>query len=523
MTTGAESDLESHARGRLGTTLRRKYRLDAVIGVGGMAVVFKATHRNQAEFAVKMLHPELSLLEDVRTRFVREGYAANSVKHPGVVLVVDDDVAEDGAAFLVMELLDGAACESLWERHGGKMPVGAACAIIHQLLDVLTAAHAKGVIHRDLKPANLFVLADGRVKVLDFGIARVRDAAAGRATATGMLLGTPAFMGPEQALGKSSEIDAKTDLWAVGATLFTLISGSLVHHGDNGQQLMINAATQRARSLAEVAPHVAKEIVAVVDRALAFERSERWESAAAMAEALSKAWELSAGAPLSRSVLAGLVGKDPEPAAAPATAKRAASDAFTPTVLGPSETRPNELESSPTVLADSARGGSPALSGFEKPDTSTATATELPSLARSANKTSSAIVAAVALGMAATLGLLAVGKFGRGGTSPTTSPAAAASPPPPSAAPTPAEGASVAPTASTGARTAASSVPSPRMTAASTEALSAPAVRSTAPPRATAAPAAQRRVSPTVGPVAPPTPATAATDPLPAPPRMGVK
>src|SRR5580692_8729612 len=114
--------LEERANGRLGTVLRGKYRLDRVLGVGGMAVVYKATHRNQAEFAIKMLHPELSLNQDVRTRFLREGYAANSVKHPGAVRVVDDDIAEDGAAFLVMELLDGEGVEALWERANHRVP-----------------------------------------------------------------------------------------------------------------------------------------------------------------------------------------------------------------------------------------------------------------------------------------------------------------------------------------------------------------------------------------------------------------
>ena len=102
-------ELNMRARARLGTTLRGKYTLERVLGAGGMAVVYKAVHRNRAEFAVKMLLPELSDDAEVRTRFLREGYAANSVKHPGVVAIVDDDVAEDGAAFIVMELLDGRA------------------------------------------------------------------------------------------------------------------------------------------------------------------------------------------------------------------------------------------------------------------------------------------------------------------------------------------------------------------------------------------------------------------------------
>src|SRR5215831_9583150 len=108
--------LLERAKARLGTVLRDKYRLDRVLGVGGMAAVYKATHRNSAEYAVKMLHPELSLDNEIRTRFLREGYAANSVKHPDAVRIHDDDVAEDGSAFLVMELLDGVSVEDLWER-----------------------------------------------------------------------------------------------------------------------------------------------------------------------------------------------------------------------------------------------------------------------------------------------------------------------------------------------------------------------------------------------------------------------
>jgi serine/threonine protein kinase len=157
-----EHELEAQARTRIGTVLREKYRLDAILGVGGMAVVYKATHRNKAEAAVKMLHPELCARQSVRTRFLREGYAANSVKHPGAVRVVDDDVAEDGAAFLVMELLYGISADHLLEQPGGPPPLGVTLAIGLQLLDVLAAAHANGIVHRDVKPANLFLTAPVR-------------------------------------------------------------------------------------------------------------------------------------------------------------------------------------------------------------------------------------------------------------------------------------------------------------------------------------------------------------------------
>ena len=285
--SSSESEFEAYARTRIGKVLREKYTLDGVIGLGGMAVVYKATHRNQAEFAVKMLHPELSIRAEVRTRFVREGYAANSVKHPGVVLVVDDDVADDGAAFLVMELLHGVPCDVLLERCGGSLPGPVAIAIVHQLLDVLAAAHAKGIVHRDLKPANLFVTPE-RLKVLDFGIARFRDVAVNSATMSGMVLGTPAFMPPEQAMASSNDIDALTDLWAVGATLFTMLCGRFVHEGENATQIMIKAATQPARSLASAAPHLPPGLIQFVDRALAFDKRNRWPDAAVMRTELER-------------------------------------------------------------------------------------------------------------------------------------------------------------------------------------------------------------------------------------------
>jgi serine/threonine-protein kinase len=300
-----EEALSVRAQARLGTTLRGKYRLDRVLGIGGMATVFAATHRNQAELAVKLLHPELSLREDLKKRFLREGYVGNSVKHPGAVLVVDDDIAEDGSAFLVMELLRGKSLEELWERSGRRLSSRVVVSIVLQLLEVLAAAHEKAIVHRDLKPANIFLTADGTVKVLDFGIARLRDAALGseHATRTGTLMGTPAFMAPEQAQAIAAEIDGQTDLWAAGATMFTLLSGELVHDGENSSQLLIRAGTARARPLLKVAPEVEPAIADVVDRALTFEKAGRWPSALAMREALQAAATTAFGSAPGRDVL----------------------------------------------------------------------------------------------------------------------------------------------------------------------------------------------------------------------------
>jgi hypothetical protein len=302
----SNTELEQRAAGRIGTVLCGKYRIDKVLGAGGMAVVFAATHRNQKRVAIKMLHPELSINEQLRTRFLREGYAANTVDHPGAVAVLDDDTAEDGAAFLVMERLEGEEVDRLWEKWGRHLPSEVVLAIAGQLLDVLVAAHAKSIIHRDIKPSNLYITHDGTVKVLDFGIARVRDAASHAgpsATSTGMMLGTPAFMAPEQALGKSKEMDGTTDVWSVGATMFALLAGEFVHTGESVTELVIFVATQQARSLATIAPHVDPRIVDIVDRALAFKKEDRWPSAAAMGDVVRAAYLAIYGTKLNKEPL----------------------------------------------------------------------------------------------------------------------------------------------------------------------------------------------------------------------------
>jgi serine/threonine protein kinase len=290
--TSDETDLVGNASSRIGTTLHGKYEINQVLGIGGMGVVYAATHRNGKRFAIKLLHPELSRRKDIRTRFLREGYVANAVNHPGVVSVLDDDVAEDGSAFLVMELLDGNTVEALGARPGSRLPLREALGIAYQLLDVLDAAHTKTIVHRDIKPANLFVLRDGQVKVLDFGLARLRDATTSlETTRTGEQMGTPAFMAPEQARGDVKKVDSRTDIWAAGATLFMALSGCIVHEGANARQVMVLAATVPARSLASVVPDAPTAVVELLAKALAYDMDARWQSAAAMRDAIAAAHE----------------------------------------------------------------------------------------------------------------------------------------------------------------------------------------------------------------------------------------
>jgi serine/threonine-protein kinase len=159
-----------------------------------------------------------------------------------------------------------------------------------QVLDVLAAADARNIVHRDIKPANLFLTTTGLVKVLDFGVARMRDVHGPHTTHSGVALGTPAFMAPEQAIGRTEDVGGRTDLWALGATIFALLTGRAVHEASSGQQQMVYAATRSADSLATIDPAVPAPVVAMVDRALAFHPHARWENAAAMRWALREAY-----------------------------------------------------------------------------------------------------------------------------------------------------------------------------------------------------------------------------------------
>jgi serine/threonine-protein kinase len=282
--------VRARSRRRLGRVLCRKWRLDALLGVGGMAAVYAATHRNGSRVAVKILHPELLANAQARTRFLREGYVANAVGHEGAVRVLDDDTAEDGSLFLVTELLEGETLERRRRREGRLSEDDVLC-IADQLLEVLAAAHTRGIVHRDLKPENVLVTRAGRVKVLDFGIARLRELSrASRATKSDATLGTPPYMPPEQARGLWDEVDGRADLWAVGANMFYLLTGREVHKGRTTNELLLSAMTAPAERVESVLPTIDPAVAQVVDRALAFERDERWPDAGAMREAVRRAY-----------------------------------------------------------------------------------------------------------------------------------------------------------------------------------------------------------------------------------------
>jgi serine/threonine-protein kinase len=273
------------AQMRVGQLVRGRWRLDMLLGVGGMAAVYEATHRNGKRVALKMLHSEVSTNSEVRQRFVDEGYAANRVGHPGAVSVIDDDVAEDGSAFLVMDLLEGETIETRLLRRGKLWP-GEVLPITYALLDVLAAAHDKAIVHRDIKPDNVFVTREGKVKLLDFGIARMIEPGRPRTTKSGATMGTPAFMPPEQARGRWDLLDGRTDLWAVGATMYIQLTGHQVREADTPNEELLLAMTEPAPSLGELRPDLPPALIELVDKALAFEQEDRWPNARAMQAAV---------------------------------------------------------------------------------------------------------------------------------------------------------------------------------------------------------------------------------------------
>lgn len=271
------------ARDRLGQTLGGKYVLEDVLGVGGTAVVYRAKRPDGSIVALKMLHDYLGASEEVCRRFQREAYVANVLDHPGTVRVLDDGSTDDGVPYLVLELLEGESVEERRLRFGGQLPLDEVFSIADQLLAVLEIAHAKSVVHRDIKPSNLFVNEALELKVLDFGIARMVDeVSSATSTKTGQMVGTPAFMPPEQALSRPRDVDARTDLWAVGATMFTLLSGHHVHLAESSSEHLVKAATVPARSLAKALPGVPANVESLVAKALAFSKDDRWPDARTM-------------------------------------------------------------------------------------------------------------------------------------------------------------------------------------------------------------------------------------------------
>jgi serine/threonine-protein kinase len=285
------SQKNAWARSLVGRTLGRRYRLERLLGVGGMGAVYEAIHRSMdRRVAVKVLLPTIAEDADFVERFEREARAAATVAGPGVPQLFDLDVDVDEGPFLVMELLEGEGLDQRLEREGS-LPPKTAVALVIQLLETLAPVHARGIVHRDLKPANIFLAKaeDGseRIKILDFGIARLLfgpDSVA-KLTQPGAAVGTPSYMAPEQ-LRADPDVDGRADLYSVGIVLYQALSGRLPHPQSSMQALIAAVITGMPVHLASVCPSLPKALVDAVHRALSVVPSERFTDASAMRAAL---------------------------------------------------------------------------------------------------------------------------------------------------------------------------------------------------------------------------------------------
>ena len=278
---------------RFGEVLASKYRLEDLLGSGGMGHVYRAVDEHGGGLvAIKVLRIEHAENAQVVDRFLREARAANLVKHPNVVQVFDVGKEADGTPFLVQELLVGEDLAQLVARRGGKLPVEEACDLLLPVIDAVAEAHAHGVVHRDIKPENVYLANGPRgpiPKLLDFGISKVR-APDLQATEVGMLMGTPAYMAPEQVQG-ARDADARSDVWGLGVMMFELIAGRMPFDAQDLATLFIAVATRDAPSLLDVKAEVTPAISRVVERCLRRRPDDRYPSAAELGRDLRHAME----------------------------------------------------------------------------------------------------------------------------------------------------------------------------------------------------------------------------------------
>jgi serine/threonine-protein kinase len=279
----------------VGDKIGGKYRLERCLGTGGMGSVFLAIHEKIGKrVAIKFLLPKYVRNQIQVARFQREAKAAAAAGHPNIVDIFDIGTHEYHAPYLVMELLQGL---SLGDVIGPTTPmdVPTTAYVVCQVLSALDSAHAAGVVHRDLKPDNVFLVDKGAslpdVKLLDFGISHMADASNDtenhpyRLTKTGVVMGTPYYMSPEQASGRK-DLDHRTDLYSTGVLLYECVTGQLPHNADNYHALLASILTEEPPSPLDLEPELPPRFAAVIQRAMNKDPGRRYPSASAMLDDL---------------------------------------------------------------------------------------------------------------------------------------------------------------------------------------------------------------------------------------------
>jgi serine/threonine-protein kinase len=280
-----------------GRTIAGKYAIESMLGAGAMGTVWIATHVNLgSKVAVKLVSPDFARSPETQARFLAEAKAAATLRSRYVVQMYDSGVTEDGAPYIVMEYLKGESLEERIER-AGRLPLDQTVRILSQVAKGLSRAHSNNIVHRDLKPANIFLAAteDGEevAKILDFGIAKMDSQDKDyKETATGVIMGTPLYMSPEQARGLKS-VDATSDIYSLGMCAYAAVTGDVPFHAESFGDLVYMVCTQDLPPLAEAAPWLPQTMDAWFRRACHKDQAERFRSAEEMYSALLEAAQLS--------------------------------------------------------------------------------------------------------------------------------------------------------------------------------------------------------------------------------------
>ena len=275
-----------------GEVLLGKYRVDRVLGAGGIGIIVAAHHLQLDErVAIKFLLPDALQSPDVVARFAQEARAAVKIKSEHVVRVIDVGTLPTGSPYMVMEYLEGADLSAILTRRG-PLPVEEVVALVLQACEALAEAHALGIVHRDLKPANLFSIAraDGSssVKVLDFGISKVTSPGADMGmTKTSAIVGSPLYMSPEQ-MRSAKSVDARTDIWSLGAIMYELLSGRPPFTGESLPELCVNIMNEMPAPLSSLRPDAPRRLDGVILRCLEKDRQNRYGNIAELAVALAE-------------------------------------------------------------------------------------------------------------------------------------------------------------------------------------------------------------------------------------------